>query len=227
MAKVICVMGESGSGKTTSMRNLDPATTYYIDCDKKGLSWKGWRNQYSSGKNYISTDYPQIVLKLMAWLDGKELDKDNNLVESKNKKGLQFKTLVVDTLNGIMVAEEMRNINKATYDKWRDLASYVYQVVDMGLRMRNDLIIIFTAHSESVSDDDGYKFSRIKTNGKKLNKIVLESKFTTVLFAKCENGKYLFETHANNSTAKTPFGAFEENEIDNDITAVIRALEEF
>ena len=53
MAKVICVMGESGSGKTTSCRNLDPATTYYIDSDKKGLSWKGWKKQYNlENKNY-------------------------------------------------------------------------------------------------------------------------------------------------------------------------------
>lgn len=47
MSKVICIMGESGSGKTTSMRNLDPKSTYYIDADKKGLSWKGWRKQYN------------------------------------------------------------------------------------------------------------------------------------------------------------------------------------
>lgn len=43
MSKVICIMGESGSGKTTSMRNLDPKTTYYIDADKKGLSWNKHR----------------------------------------------------------------------------------------------------------------------------------------------------------------------------------------
>ena len=47
MSKLICIMGESGSGKTTSMRNLDPKTTLYIDCDKKGLSWKGWKKQYN------------------------------------------------------------------------------------------------------------------------------------------------------------------------------------
>ena len=57
MAKVIGIMGESGSGKTTSMRNLDPSTTFYIDCDKKGLSWKGWRKVYSvENKNYFATD---------------------------------------------------------------------------------------------------------------------------------------------------------------------------
>ena len=51
MSKVICIAGESGSGKTTSMRNLDPKTTYYIDADCKGLSWKGWRNQYNTKIN--------------------------------------------------------------------------------------------------------------------------------------------------------------------------------
>ena len=48
MANIIGIMGESGSGKTTSMRNLDPKTTYYIDCDKKGLSWRGWKQQYNA-----------------------------------------------------------------------------------------------------------------------------------------------------------------------------------
>ena len=56
MSKAICVMGESGSGKTTAMRTLDPATTFYIDCDGKGLAWKGWRNQYTrERKNFKST----------------------------------------------------------------------------------------------------------------------------------------------------------------------------
>ena len=62
MSKVICIAGESGSGKTTSMRNLDPKTTLYIDCDKKGLSWKGWKKQYNTeNKNYIKTDFVQHV----------------------------------------------------------------------------------------------------------------------------------------------------------------------
>ena len=53
MSKVICIAGESGSGKTTSMEKLDPKQTYYIDADKKGLSWKGWKKQYNiESKNY-------------------------------------------------------------------------------------------------------------------------------------------------------------------------------
>lgn len=45
MSTVILIMGEPGQGKTTSMRNLNPETTVYFDCDKKGLPWRGWRKQ--------------------------------------------------------------------------------------------------------------------------------------------------------------------------------------
>ena len=57
MSKVIGIMGESGSGKTTAMRTLDPKSTFYIDCDGKGLSWKGWKDQYNAkNMNYWKTD---------------------------------------------------------------------------------------------------------------------------------------------------------------------------
>ena len=97
----------------------------------------------------------------------------------------------------------------------------------MGQQLREDLTVIFTAHTQTERDDSGFAFTRMKTSGKKLDKISIESMFTTVLLAKCVDGKYLFETQSNNSTAKSPMGAFEEKEIKNDITKVIKALEEF
>lgn len=217
MSKVIGIIGESGAGKTTSLRNLDPATTFYIDCDKKGLNWKGWRKQYNSNgtpPNYWQTDSPSIVMGLLKKLN-----------EQENMK--KFKTVVIDTLNGIMVAEEMRNVKVQGFGKWTDLASYIYEIIDYALTMRNDITVIVLAHSETISDDNGYLFTRMKTNGRKLDKIVLESKLTTVLLAECKDGKYIFKTHADRSTVKTPLGAFEVNEIDNDVTKVIEALEEF
>ena len=108
-----------------------------------------------------------------------------------------------------------------------DLAACVWDLVCAAHEYRDDLTIIFTAHTQVERDDSGYVFTRIKTSGKKLDKIVLESKFTTVLLSKCVDGRYLFETHASNSTAKTPMGAFEEMEIENDIVKVIEALKEF
>lgn len=213
MAKVICIAGESGSGKTTSMRNLDPASTYYIDADKKGLSWKGWRNQYNADKkNYFRCDDVNIV---------------RQYIKSVAEKCPKIKVIVVDTINGLMVADEMRRSKEKGYDKWVDLATCVWDLVVDCYDFRDDLTIIFTAHTQTETDDAGYRFTRIQTSGKKLNKIVLESKFTTVLLSKCVDGKYLFETQANNSTAKSPMGAFDTFEIDNDIVAVIEALKDF
>lgn len=213
MAKVIGIMGESGTGKTTSMRDLDPTTTYYIDCDKKGLSWKGWKDQYNaSNKNYCKTDFPQITLKALKWI---------------NEEAKNIKVVVIDTLNGMMVADEMRRCKEKGYDKWQDLAQCIYEIVDYALTMRDDVAVIFTAHTQTDHDDGGYMFTRIKTSGKKLDKITLESKLTTVLLSKCLDGRYVFETQANFSTAKSPMGAFEDKIIDNNIVEVLKALDEF
>lgn len=210
---IIGIMGESGSGKTTSLRNLDPKTTIYMDADKKGLAWKGWKEQYNSeNKNYFADDHANIA-KLL-------LQKVNTDKEYKN-----IKVVVIDTLNGIMVADEMRRMKEKGYDKWQDLAASVYEVVDYALTMRPDVTVIFTAHTQTDREDNGYMFTRIKTSGKKLDKIVLESKFPVVLHAKVIDGKHVFETQADSSTAKTPMGAFEDKYIDNDIAQVLKALE--
>ena len=209
MSKAILIIGPSGSGKTTSLRNLPPAETFYIDADGKGLSWKGWRQQYNAkAHNYYRTDDQAIVQALMDKID---------------KEQKQYKYLVIDTLNGIMVADEMRRAKEKGYDKWMDLAQSIYGIVDTANKLRDDLTVIMLAHSQTA--DDG--FTSMLTNGRKLNKICLESKLTTVLLAKAVDGKYMFETHAHNSTAKTPMGAFDEDEIPNDIVEVIKALDEF
>lgn len=213
MSKVICIAGESGSGKTTAMRNLKPDETFYIDCDKKGLSWKGWREQYNKDeKNYLKTDRPDIIQAALMKI---------------HQEQPQIHYVVIDTINGIMVADEMRRSKEKGYDKWVDLAQCIWDLVDSAYSYRDDLTIIFVAHTQTERDDSGYFFTRIKTSGKKLDKIVLESKFTSVLMAKVVDGNYVLETRANNSTCKTPMGAFETDTIDNDIVKVIKALEEY
>ena len=218
MARVIGLMGESGSGKTTAMRNLPPKETFYIDSDKKGLNWKGWREQYSvKNKNYFATDSFSTVQGL--------LNKINDDEKFKN-----IKYVVIDTLNGMMVAEEMRILAMQSGDKrsaWSDLAQNGWGIINIALAMREDLTIIILCHSETISDDNGIIRTRIKTNGRKLEKLVLESKMTTVVWAVRQDGKYKFILSADGSTCKVPLGAFDNDECDNDITIVIKALAEY
>ena len=215
MAKVIGIMGESGSGKTTSMRELDPESTFYIDCDKKGLSWKGWKNQYSFDKhNYMATDQIGTVDQLLEKISSQE-----------NMK--HIKVVVIDTLNGLMVADEVRRMKEKGFDKWQDLAQCVWELLDSLYTLRDDLTVIVVCHSQTQKEDDGYTFTRIKTSGKKLDKLSIETKLTTVLYAVAKDGEYVFKTHANNSTAKTPLGAFEADEIPNNIVDVLKALEDY
>lgn len=210
----IAVMGESGSGKTTSMRTLDPASTYYIDCDGKGLSWKGWRKQYNAeSKNYFRSD---------------EQDKILSVVRGISEKRPSIKVVVIDTMNAVMIADERRRTNEKTYDKWADLAWSVYDLCTEASRLREDLTVICVFHVQTEIDEQtGERFTRFLTNGKKLNKIQLERFFSTVLFAKRKGDQFVFETKANNSTAKTPMDAFETDDIPNDMAFVVKTLEEY
>ena len=218
MAKVIGVMGESGSGKTTAMRNLDPKVTFYIDSDKKGLNWKGWRKAYNvDNKNYWSSDSFSIVSGLL-----RKINEDDQFKH--------IKYVVIDTLNGMMVAEEMRILAMQGGDKrsaWTDLASNGWDIINKALTLREDLTVIILCHSETISDDNGIVKTRIKTNGRKLEKLVLESKMTTVVWSVRQDGKYKFILSADGSTCKVPLGAFQADECENDIMIVIKALEEY
>ena len=225
MARVIGVMGESGAGKTTAMRNLPPKETFYLDCDKKGMNWKGWKKQYLPLDDKNNTD-KGFYLKTDSFTNASiALQKIN---ESERFKRIKY--VVIDTLNGLMVAEEMRILAMQSGDKrsaWSDLAQNGWSIINQALMLRDNLTVIILCHSETVSDENGIIRTRIKTNGRKLEKLVLESKMTTVVWAVRKEGKYRFILSADNCTAKVPMGAFEEDECDNDIMIVLKALEDY
>jgi hypothetical protein len=184
------------------------------------MNWKGWKKQYNDQNdppNYWRSDSFSVISSI--------LDKVN--AEDKFK-GVKY--LVIDTINGLMVAEEMRILAMQSGDKrsaWTDLAQNGWAIVNKALEMRDDLTVIILAHSETISDENGIVKTRIKTNGRKLEKLVLESKMTTVVWAVRQDDKYKFILSADGSTCKVPLGAFDEQECDNDIMIVIKALEDF
>lgn len=211
-------MGESGSGKTTAMQYLPPEETFYMDCDKKGLNWKGWRQQYNpEKKNYWRSDQFSVVAGMM-----------KKVSNGENFKHIKY--FVIDTLNALMVAEEMNILAMQSGDKrsaWSDLAQNGWSIINLALELREDLTVIILCHSETISDDNGIVRTRIKTNGRKLEKLVLESKMTTVVWAVRQNGDYKFILSADGSTCKVPLGAFSSDECPNNIMTVIKALEEY
>ena len=208
MAKMLLIIGEGGSGKTSSLKNLSPKEHFYIDCDKKGLNYKGWKEDYIEKKNYFKTNDGEIVAKL--------------LQEISNNKP-EFKYVTIDTINSIMIADEMKRMKGKSYNEWQDLAKCVFDLIDIVPDLRDDLTVIFIGHTQT--EDDG--FTRLLTNGRKLNKIGLEKYFNTVLLSKAKDGEYIFETRANNSTARTPMDAFDELEIPNDITKVLEVIKDY
>ena len=208
MAKMLLIIGEGGSGKTSSLKNLSPKEHFYIDCDKKGLNYKGWKEDYIEKKNYFKTNDGEIVSKL--------------LQEISNNKP-EFKYVTIDTINSIMIADEMKRMKGKSYNEWQDLAKCIFDLIDIVPDLRDDLTVIFIGHTQT--EDDG--FTRLLTNGRKLNKIGLEKYFNTVLLSKAKDGEYIFETRANNSTARTPMDAFDELEIPNDITKVLEVIKDY
>ena len=215
MAATICVIGESGSGKTTSLRNLDPASTFIVDADGKGLCWKGWKSAWNeSANNYTRCDSQDEIVSLMA-------DVDSNAPH--------IKVLVVDTLNGVMVAEEEQHKDEKGYDKWADLAWNVWNIIMFANYMRDDMTVVLCAHSETVTEEDGRRFTRMLTNGRKLNKLRPETKMRVVLHAyRNADGEYVFGVHAHDSIAKTPLGLYDGVEtVPNDIAKVISDLREY
>ena len=211
MARLVGIYGEPATAKSTSLKSLPPSQTLYIDCDLKGLTWKGWRKDYSKeNKNYIATNFPQLAIKYLTLAD-----KEN------------YKYVVIDTVNNLMVADEMRRIKEKGYDKWADLAACIWDLVELPGTLRDDLTVILVFHSQTEATEDGYRFTRIKTNGRKTEKNNIDSKFNWLLRTVKQDNGYFYETTAHNSTSRTPLDAFKEDYIPADISKVLEVMEEY
>ena len=192
------IYGQSGTGKSTSLRNFTNDEVAVINVSGKPLPFR------SKLTTYDTDNYAKISSAL-----GK----------------IERKSIVIDDATYLMVNEFMRTAKVAGYQKYTDMAVNVKSLVAQASQLANDKIVYFLGHSD-LKDDGTEHFKTIGKMLD--NYVTVEGKFTIVLKTVVQDGKYYFATHnSGQDTVKSPLGMFESNYVDNDLKAVDAIIREY
>jgi hypothetical protein len=208
MSTPVLILGESGTGKSISLRNMDPSQTLLIQAIKKPLPFKlgeGWK-RYEEGKggNIFVTDKPDEIIALM--------------------KGTKKKKIVLDDFQYTLSNELMRRWREKSYDKFSEIGFNGWNIFTVASTLPDDVHVFVLAHT--MSDEDG--IIKIKTPGKLLSTYSIEGMFSVVLRTAVRDGSYFFATkNSGNDTVKSPPGMFAEELIENDLAEVDKAISAF
>lgn len=212
MGYPILVLGESGSGKTASLRNLDPAKTLIVQSINKRLpfrspNWKRVSKEKPDGSVFVSDDYSVL----------------RRVIASAHNRGKEV--LIFDDANYLMTNESLRRVDETGFKKFTQMAYNFWQLIKDAQDVPGDMRIYFLAHVQI--DNEGRQ--KIKTIGKMLDdQIVVEGLFTTVIGCHVQDGRHYFTTrNSGSNTVKTPIGMFEEEQIDNDLALVDQVICEY
>lgn len=210
MSIVTMVLGESGTGKTTSLRNLQASETLLIQAVKKPLpfkssTWKRFDKESCKDGNIFQTDAAAKIIALM----------------QRTKR----KVIVLDDFQYVMANEFMRRTNETGFNKFTEIGKNAWDIINAAAALPEDVRVYILSHVET--SDSGH--TKIKTIGRMLDeKIALEGMVTIVLRTMIRDGKYLFATRNSGSdTTKTPMGLFDAESIDNDLHAVDQAIHSY
>ncbi len=209
MSYPVFVLGESGTGKSTSLRNLKPSDCTLVQVVKKPLPFKSkdWQRFDATTKkgNVFCFDDAEKIIRVI--------------------NGAKTPIVIIDDFQYLMANEFLRRSSERGFDKFTEIAKHAHSIIEAAANSNNNKRIYILSHTETGDDD----ITRIKTIGKLLNeKITLEGLVTMVLRTHVESGSYQFSTRNNGKdTVKTPFGMFDSQYIDNDLLTVDNAIKDF
>ena len=204
MAIPVLIIGKSGGGKSTSLRNcIDNENWNLINVLGKPLPFKGKIPQV------VTDDYEQV---------------------KKCLAGSKAHSIVIDDAGYLITNYFMRNhgskgAGNAIFSMYNTLADNFWNLIEYIKRLPEDKIVYVIMHEDS----DDFGNVKPKTIGKLLDeKICLEGMFTIVLRCIQENGKHLFITQADGgAVSKTPMGMFDDLQIDNDLLFVDKTIRDY
>lgn len=192
MSLPIVIIGESGTGKTSSLRNFKPDEISYVNVAGKPLPFRG-----KFEESIHSEDYTEI---------------------KKFIEGTKKDIIVIDDSQYIMGFSFMRRVKETGWDKFNEIQSDMFNLIDLAGKLAENKRVYFLTHLETKEDGR----QKMKTIGKMLDeKITLEGMFSVVLKTLVSDGKYLFATqNSGNDTVKSPIGMFGTFAIENDLKYV-------
>lgn len=224
MANIVMLLGKSGTGKSTSIKGLDPKETVIINTLKKRLPFKGSNASYNKeAKNLFNVDDYQTVVSYL---------------QNINNKATYVKNIVLDDAIYIMRKEYFKRAKEVGYGKYTDLAAHFQQIISTCEGLREDLNIFLILHSEDIISDGSTTGFKVATVGKLLDsqynpiEVVPIVLYSAIRYDEKGKPEYGFYTHASmqGSTeipAKSPAEMFEEDFIINDLGYVVTKMNEY
>lgn len=150
MANNVIILGRSGTGKSSSIKTLDPKETVVINVLKKKLPFKGSQSLYNNeNKNLLNIDDYTQVIQMLQYID-------SNMTHVKN--------IVLDDSIYILRKEYFKRAKESGYGKYTELAQHFQQIIQTCENLRDNINVFFILHSEDITSDNtivGYKVSTI------------------------------------------------------------------
>jgi len=216
MSNCVLVIGHSGTGKSSSLRTLDPAETFIINVLDKKLPFKGANAKYTplsddrKTGNYFASDSSATILKVIKYV---------------NQQRPDIRNLIIDDFSYTITNEYMAKILVKGYEKYSELGKAAWQIMNDLAHCRSDLTSFVMSHS----DQGGDGMIKCKTVGKLIdNTVCLEGMASIVLHALVVDGEHKFLTQNDGiHLAKSPMDMFRDKLIPNDLELVKRVMNEY